>query len=241
MALVTDYDIFGGDSDLSDVPLDDESDVSPPPTATKQKPSLSQPSARLVARDRAQSHGNLALASANEPPTRSARLKALRSTYTISYSSSSSEFSPISSPSPPPFVAPASRKRKTRPGLLIDTTPAKRRKKQERSLFDDVVDTMDKTTTPSKYTTAGLPLGLTPSQSPSRQEEWNFRMLVDTKVFVKLLRANGSPAASDAPFAEIYWWPARVSNMLLSLTSPINLPLVQWACHPRPCNRKALR
>jgi hypothetical protein len=228
MIPATGYDIFGGDSDLSDIPLDDEWDIPPSPTrnkATKQKGSSNKPTARPATRNRSQSHGNLALTSTNRRPARSTRLKPLRSTYSASTSSTSGKSSPASSLSPLPVVTPATRKRKAPPSLVpIDTTPAKRQKKQERSLFDDLIGAMDKTTTPGKSTTTELPIGWTPCQSPSRQEEWSVRMLQDTKVFVKLLCTNGTPAASDAPFAEIYWWPARVSYTLLSLVFTSTLP-----------------
>lgn len=237
MAPVTVYDIFGGDSDLSDVPLGYEWDISPPPTrntATKQNPSSSKLTARLSARNRSQNHGNLGWTTTSERPARSTRR---RSSYTTSASSSNSDvshaFSPSPPPSPPPFSTPASRKRKTRPSEIpIKTTPTKRQKKQERSLFDDLVGAKGKTTTPSKYAAKEFPIGMTPCQSPSRQEQWSFRVLQDTRVFVKLLRTNGSPAAPDAPFAEIYWWPARVSNIFLLLIFPIYPSLVERPCHP---------
>lgn len=214
MAPFTVYDIVGGDSDLSDVPLDDEWDNSTLPTrntSTKQKPNPSKLTERLTARGRSQYHKNLVLAMTNDRPT---RLMRPRSIYPTLNSPDSGEVSPASSSSPPSFI-PSSRKRKTRPSeILINTTPAKRQKNQERSLFDDLVGAMDKATTPRKPAPTEFPIGLAPSQSPSRQEEWNLRMLQNAKVFVKLLRTNGSPAAPDAPLAEVYWWPARVSTIL---------------------------
>ena len=213
MALVTYYDIFGGDSDLSDIPSDNEWDISTPPThnaATKQTLSPSKLAARLPAKGRSRIHGNLALSTTND---RLARSKRPRSVYTPPTPPSSGEVSPAPSSSPPPIVASGSRKRKTRPSeLLMDITPAKRQRKQQQSLFEDFVTIMDKATTPRKPAPTEFPIELAPSQSISRQEEWNFRLLQDAKVFVKLLRANGSPAASDAPLAEVYWWPARVSD-----------------------------
>ena len=213
MALVTYYDLFGGDSDLSDVPSDNEWDISTPPmrnVATKQTLSSSRLTARLPARGRSRIHGNLALATTND---RQARSKRPRSVYTPPTPPSSGKVSPAPSSSPPPIVASGSRKRKTRPSeILIDITPAKRPRKRERSLFEDLVAIMDKATTPRKPAPTKFPIELAPSQSLSRQEEWNFRILQDAKVFVKLLRANGSPATPDAPLADVYWWPARVSN-----------------------------
>jgi len=210
MAPVTGNDIFGGDSDLSDVPSEDEWDISTPPTHNtpkKQKSSSSKLTARPAARNRSPNRGKLALAAIGERPARSTRP---RGTYATSTSSSSGEVSPASSPPLSPFVA--SRKRKIQLSELpIDTTPAKRQKKQDRSLLDSLVGAMDKENTPSKYPATAFPIEWIPSQSPSRQEGWDFRRLQDTKVFVKLLRTNGSPAASDAPLAETYWWPARVS------------------------------
>ncbi len=214
MARFTVYDIFGGDSDLSDVPSDKERDISTLPTrntTTKQILSPSKLKARLPARGRSQSHGNLALATTNDRPARPTRP---RSMYTRLISPSRGEVSPVSSSSPPPFVASGSRKRKTRPSEgLIDITLAKRQKKQERSLVEDLVAVMDKATTHRKPAPTEFPIGLAPSQSFSGREEWDFRMLQDAEVFVKLLHTDGSPATPDAPFAEVYWWPARVSNI----------------------------
>lgn len=213
MALFTPYDLFGGDSDLSDVPSDKERDISTLPTrntTAKQKLSPSKLKPRLPARGRSQSHGNLAQATTNDRP---ARRTGPRSMYTRLISPSSGEVSPVSSSSPPPFIASGSRKRKTRPSEgFIDITPAKRQKNQERSFVEDLV-VMEKATTPRKPAPTRFPMGLTPSQSFSRQEEWDLWMLQDAKVFVKLLRTDGSPATPDAPFAEVYWWPARVSNI----------------------------
>ena len=215
MALFTYYDLFGGDSDLSDVPSDKERDFSTLPTrntTTKQKLSPSKLKTHLPARGRSQSHGNLALTATYERPARSTRP---RSMYTKRLTSpSSGEVSPVPSSSPLPFVTSRSRKRKARPSEgLTDITPAKRQKNQEWSPVEDLVVIMDKATTPRKPAPTEFPIRLTPSQSFSRQEEWDFRMLQDAKVFVKLLRTDGSPAAPDAPFAEVYWWPARVSNI----------------------------
>jgi len=210
MAAVTVHDISRSDSDINKVPLDNEWDISPTRnTATKQKPGPSKPTTRLSARGRSQSHEILALAATSERPARSMRP---RDNNTTSTSPSNDEVFPASRPSPTKSVASESRKRKPRPSeILINTTPAKRQKKQEWSQFDNLVGAMDKATTPRKSAHKEPPIGLTPSQSPSRQDEWNLRMLQDAKVFVKLLRTNGSPAASDAPFTETYWWPARVS------------------------------
>ena len=80
------------------------------------------------------------------------------------------------------------------------------------TVSDDQLGLEPKGDAPRKPASTGFRIELAPSQSPSRQEEWNFRILQDAKVFIKLLRANGSPATSDAPLAEVYWWPARVSN-----------------------------
>ena len=231
MALFTYYNLFGGDSDLSDIPSDNERDISTPPTrttATKQTLSPNELTARLPAGGRSRTHGILALATTND---RQARSKRPRSVYTPPTPPSSGEVSPAPSSSPPPLVASGSRKRKTRPSeILIDITPAKRQRKQERSLVEDFHAIMDKATTPRKPATTKFRIDLAPSQSPSRQEEWNFPILQDAKVFVKLLRASGSPATSDAPLAEVYWWPARVSNTFQSTFFPINPPLVQWTC-----------
>ena len=222
MVPVTGYDIFGGDSDLSDVHLNDEQHSCTRParnTATKKKSSSSKLSAHSTARNRSQSHGNFTL---NERPTSSARP---RSTHAKATSYSSSEASLASNPPASPILASPSRKRKSRPSEPpIDTTPARRHKKQKRRLFDDPVDNINKVTTPSKCATAEFRIGWTPSQSPSKQEDWNFRMLQGAKVFVKLLLTNGSPAASDTPFADTYWWPARVSTTPLFLLPPSTLP-----------------
>ena len=214
MALFTYYDLFGGDSDLSDVPSDKERDISTLPTrntTTKQKLSPSKLKARLPARVRSQSHGNLAQVTTNDRPAGWTRPRSMN---TRLISPSSGEVSPVSSSSPSPFVASGSRKRKTRPSEdLIGITPAKRQKNRERSLVEDLVVVMEKATTPRKPAFTEFPIGLAPSRSFSRQEEWDFWMLQDAKVFVKLLRTDGSPATPDAAFAEVYWWPARVSNI----------------------------
>src|SRR5258708_643652 len=134
MAQVAVHGVFGCDSDPSDVSFDNESPTRRN-TAARQKSSSNKLKSHPTAKNCSQSGGNLASASTKERPVRSTRLKASRSPYKMSTSSSSGELSPTPSPSPP-FIASPSRKRKTRPSEVIDTTPSKRQKKQDKTLFD---------------------------------------------------------------------------------------------------------